>query len=64
MDSHRKGAIVNFEMTASCVACKHVMTWKPPPTNAANELPMCPRCFSPMVVESASASFPRIGERQ
>lgn len=46
--------ITTIRHAARCASCKHTMNWTPPPSQAANELPMCPKCFSPMLVESAT----------
>lgn len=44
------------KLVARCVACGYRQDFAPPPVTAANEPPMCPKCFAPMVVESAEAS--------
>jgi Zn finger protein HypA/HybF involved in hydrogenase expression len=44
-----KETSMSTSVTAQCVSCKHKETLTPIPS----DVPMCPKCYSPMVAVSA-----------
>lgn len=46
---------MSASVVVRCVFCKHKQTLTPIPS----DVPMCPKCYSPMVAESVTAEADR-----
>lgn len=55
----RENRPVKSALTCRCVMCKYVKEFSPIPP----DIPMCPRCYSPMVAESAAVGIRQANER-